>query len=539
MKKAALICVTRNNAEKLQTTLNSIIRNTKPEDYDLIIIDNASSDATLGIYQQSLLAEHITIVRSGKNLNWVGGINLGLEMTKNYQYVGFLNDDIEVCPNWLENFFDVLDCNPDVAAVGPLTSNTRDWQGYDNVRSIFSDWGLPLLDEVDRGNVAEMYKYICINGTGCTISNSLAFFCILFRRSAIDKIGFLDLAFSELNCCYDQDFCEQLMRLKYKLALSTRTYVSKNQDSCLLPTAISEANKIAALEILNKKRKAYSEQKILPQNAAISKENLSSFIEMKSFWEPLMRVMPFFNYCAKLVSPSQPFPELESYVFNPGKPFALCSLYTPEVVAYAAESEKSILRYCLQHDYTAYIYRAGLYSGIHPTWHKARILLNHLAGHQSMVWLDADTLILDQENKIFECISNSPKSLHISRDLTDSGPTPYNAGVLIVKNSPWSIELLNDCDKFTINNKPTNLWDHGSDQKVLCDLILSKDPNREFHEVYEMSVFNTDPRFVDKKTFLLHFMSYPSGFRIPWMSFWNAHNLDFQEADFFDRIKPL
>ena len=108
MKKAALICVTRNNAEKLQTTLNSrIILNTKAEDYDLIIIDNASNDSTLGIYQQRVLAEHITIVRSGKNLNWVGSVNLGLEMTSGYQYVGFLNDDIEVCPNWLENFFDV------------------------------------------------------------------------------------------------------------------------------------------------------------------------------------------------------------------------------------------------------------------------------------------------------------------------------------------------------------------------------------------------------------------------------------------------
>ena len=101
MKKAALICVTRNNAEKLQTTLNSIILKTNPEHYDLFIIDNASSDSTLGIYQLPTLADNITIVRSGKNLNWVGGINLGLEMTRGYQYVGFLNDEIEVCPNWL------------------------------------------------------------------------------------------------------------------------------------------------------------------------------------------------------------------------------------------------------------------------------------------------------------------------------------------------------------------------------------------------------------------------------------------------------
>ena len=539
MKKAALICVTRNNAEKLQTTLNSIIRNTNPEHYDLFIIDNASSDSTLGIYQQRVLADHITIVRSGKNLNWVGGINSGIEMTRGYQYVGFLNDDIEVCPNWLENFFDVLDSNSGVAAVGPITSNSLDWQGYDNVRMRFLDWGLLILDEVDRENVAEMYKYICFNGPGCVIHNSLAFFCILFRRSAIDKIGSLDSAFSEFNCGYDEDFCERLMRLKYKLALSAKTYVSKKEGRASYVDSSSEANKHGALEILNKKRKLFSEKKKFPQIPVISVNDLSPFIEMKSFWEPLMSVMPFHNYCAELVSHSQPFPQLESYVFNPGKSMALCTLYTPEVVAYAVESEKSILSYCLQNDYTAYIYRAGLYSGIHPTWHKARILLNHLALHQTMVWLDADTLIIHQQKKVFEYIAESPKSFHICCDLTDWGPTPYNAGVFIVKNSSWSMDLLNDCDQFTLNHKPAKLWDHGSDQKVLCDLILSKDPNREFHEVYEMSAFNTDPRFMDEETFLLHFMSYPPGYRIPWMSYWNARNLNFRESEFQDLIIPI
>lgn len=81
---------------------------------------------------------------------------------------------------------------------------------------------------------------------------------------------------------------------------------------------------------------------------------------------------------------------------------ALCTLYTPEVVAYAAESEKSILSYCLKNDYTAYIYRAGICSGIHPTWHKARVLLRHLASHGAMVWLDADTLILQQQREFLK-----------------------------------------------------------------------------------------------------------------------------------------
>jgi hypothetical protein len=109
----------------------------------------------------------------------------------------------------------------------------------------------------------------------------------------------------------------------------------------------------------------------------------------------------------------------------------------------------------------------------------------------------------------------------------------------LFKNAPWVFDLLKDWDNFTIEKRPPNLWDHGSDQKVLCDLILQRDPAGEFHEVHDMSVFNTDPRFMDEKTFLLHFMSYPSGYKIPWMHYWNANHLDFREEDFRDQIKPL
>lgn len=251
MKKAALICVTRNNAEKLQKTLNSIIQNTNPEHYDLIIIDNASSDLTLGIYQVPVLADNITIVRSGKNLHWVGGINLGIEMTKGYQYVGFLNDDIEVCPNWLENFFDVLDCNPDVAAVGPLTSNSRDWQGYDNVRLKFKHWGLPVHLDLDRQNILEMSRCAQSNGSGVKISKPLEFFCVLFRREALDKVGQLNIDFTELYFGENEEYCARLSSIGYSLAISFKTYIKHESGFSSLKIPAIDGRRLRASEIIS------------------------------------------------------------------------------------------------------------------------------------------------------------------------------------------------------------------------------------------------------------------------------------------------
>jgi len=155
-----------------------------------------------------------------------------------------------------------------------------------------------------------------------------------------------------------------------------------------------------------------------------------------------------------------------------------------------------------------------------------------------MIWMDSDTLILRQEDKVIEQILLNPRFLHVSRDFS-RGISAYNSGVILFKNAAWVFDLLKDWDNSTIENRPPNLWDHGSDQKVLCDLILQRDPAGKFHEAYEMVVFNTDPRMMDENTFLLHFMAYPTGYKVSWMHYWNANNLDFQEADFLDRIKPL
>jgi FkbM family methyltransferase len=257
MKKAALICVTRNNAEKLQTTLNSIIQNTKAEDYDLIIIDNASSDSTLGIYQLPVLADNITIVRSGKNLNWVGGINLGLEMTRGYRYVGFLNDDIEVCPNWLENFFDVLDCNPDVAAVGPLTSNSRDWQGYDRLKDQYQ---LAPMIETNRADVAAMHREIQNNGAGIFFNDPLSFACVLFRRNAIEQVGSLDNAFIETNCGENEDYCFRLLDAGMSLALSMKTYARTDPAFFCFDSEPETEAHLQALKLLDSKFRKVASQ---------------------------------------------------------------------------------------------------------------------------------------------------------------------------------------------------------------------------------------------------------------------------------------
>ncbi len=75
--------------------------------------------------------------------------------------------------------------------------------------------------------------------------------------------------------------------------------------------------------------------------------------------------------------------------------------------------------------------------------------------------------------------------------------------------------------------------------QILSDLLLSRDPEAQFHQAHEMAEFNCDPRFMDEHTFLLHFMNYPQGYKIPWMSYCNATSLKFEESHFARRIRTL
>lgn len=245
---AALITVTYNKFDIFKKCLTSIYKySTFP--YHLFIIDNCSSDDTLGLYGSVL--KNTTIIRNNENKWWVGGINQGLELSKDYKYTFFLNNDIEVCPNWIESHINVLDTNKRIGAVGPMNSAPRDWQFYDRVKATFSDLNLPDLGNLDRNDVFGVNSFLkeSFKGRFCHIKGMLAFFCVAFRREVIDQIGYLDKDFTEVIAGDDDEYCTRLEKSGYVLSLLLDTYilhhagVSKNT----LPDVNERANKASML----------------------------------------------------------------------------------------------------------------------------------------------------------------------------------------------------------------------------------------------------------------------------------------------------
>ena len=265
----------------------------------------------------------------------------------------------------------------------------------------------------------------------------------------------------------------------------------------------------------------------LPRDSDIEnklKLKQDEFIKLKNQWSNFLD-LDSLKYISKQISnPKAPLESKSCY--NPNQKIAIISLYTKEISDYAFYSEQSIKKYCLKQNYTFHIYREKLDKQASPNWSKAQALLNHIDKHEYIVWMDSDTLIFNPEKKIEDIINKCTKNKHIiacedigANNTKLSKGSMLNSGVLIFKCHKYVKNLITEWRDF--NGDKSSLYSSGGDQEILCDLLKKKDPFGFNRKIFPMNTFNTDPRLVDKDTFILHFMAYPYEFKKIFMSYWN------------------
>lgn len=128
--KLSIITVNWNGLEYLKKLVDSIEKFTK--DYELIIVDNASDDGSVGyLTAMAEKNEHFTIIELKENRGWVGGINEGLKYVKG-EYICFINNDIEVSENWFNQMKQHFnDTKEKVGIVGCTTDFTMGLQKHE------------------------------------------------------------------------------------------------------------------------------------------------------------------------------------------------------------------------------------------------------------------------------------------------------------------------------------------------------------------------------------------------------------------------
>jgi GT2 family glycosyltransferase len=206
MPKLSIIIVNFNTRQLLVGCLRSIYQFAPRVPFDVIVVDNASTDKSV----EAIRAEFpgVKLIVNQSNLGFAAANNQGLKQATG-DYVMLLNADTKVTEGAIDTLIEFLRDNPDIAAVGPMLLNDdgsfqRSYFQFPNAAKVFVHilgvdqvverilrWPLfkPLLVRVP---ILNLYQDFSENRAHRV--PYILFACILLRREIFDKVGLLDEA---------------------------------------------------------------------------------------------------------------------------------------------------------------------------------------------------------------------------------------------------------------------------------------------------------------------------------------------------------
>ena len=186
--------------------------NTHYLDWELILVDNASTDGT-----RDFLVDYVTrhpgakLVQNEENLGFAAGNNRGLAMAEG-EHLVILNNDTYVTPGWLIGLIRHLRKDPSLGLVGPVTNNI----------------GNEAKIDIHYSDMSEMQKaasaYTSRRAGKELDIPTVAFFCVAISRTAYAEVGGLDERFG-LGFFEDDDYCRRIRQAGLRTAVAEDVFV--------------------------------------------------------------------------------------------------------------------------------------------------------------------------------------------------------------------------------------------------------------------------------------------------------------------------
>jgi GT2 family glycosyltransferase len=136
----SIIIVTFNGEKLLKNCLDSLVKTTYPN-FEMIIVDNGSSDNTAILVKDYIqrFKINIKLVQNQENLGFAQANNIGVKISAG-EYIAFLNNDTIVDKNWLQSMVAILEAHPKIAVVQSLLL-TRDGTDVDSLGGAIDIFG--------------------------------------------------------------------------------------------------------------------------------------------------------------------------------------------------------------------------------------------------------------------------------------------------------------------------------------------------------------------------------------------------------------
>jgi hypothetical protein len=206
--------------------------------------------------------------------------------------------------------------------------------------------------------------------------------------------------------------------------------------------------------------------------------------------------------------------------YNAGADIAFVTLYTHHVASYARVSEHNVKRYCDRHGYAYHVYRAvpdAIGQGIGGSWVRSWLLQQHITHHQWVIWVDADTLFLNQTRRIDDLLEG--RDLLLAKDV---GGWSFNSGVMGFRNTARNAELLARIwQRIGEVDDKSAVYSSQGDQ-YYTNQVLSEEGLVDDRVIVDNLSINTPPCLASDETLLVHFINLDEPYRSVYMASMDA-----------------
>ncbi len=205
--KLSIIIVSWNVCHELLDCLRSMEKNKPSQDFEVIVVDNASTDDTADAIKSDF--PEVRLIINSENRGFAAANNQGIEKAQG-EYTLFLNPDTIVQPHSMDVLIKFMDDNNDVGACGPRLLNC-DGTIQSSVKrfptfrgALYRHTGFRYLnifrDQYDKWLMKD-FKYDRQLDVDQLMGSAL-----MVRRSVVERLGGMDETFfmyyEEVDLCY-------------------------------------------------------------------------------------------------------------------------------------------------------------------------------------------------------------------------------------------------------------------------------------------------------------------------------------------------
>jgi len=195
------IIISWNAASEIGACLDSLLANPPQRSFEILVLDNASTDASLDAARQRTGGDiPVTVIGLPQNLGFAGAGNEGYRRAR-ADYLLFLNSDVEASPDALEHLCRFMDAHPVAAAAGgKLIGADGSVQRGFNVRAFptltSAAFEILMVDKVfPRNRVSRNQRMLDFSYGEVAEVDQPAGACLLVRKRVFETVGLFDERF--------------------------------------------------------------------------------------------------------------------------------------------------------------------------------------------------------------------------------------------------------------------------------------------------------------------------------------------------------